>query len=348
MRKLPVFLVIDVSESVAGPLQQSITQGMKTIVSGLRSDPQALESVHMSVIVFAGKAQVLVSMVELANFYLPSLPVGGGTSVNAALTTLMNEIDTHVVKGSNTQRSDWKPMVFLITDGVPTDRSTDAIDRWKAEYASKTTLVSVSIGGGADHSLLRQLSDDIVVLANATDDTLVKFFQWISQSVSIQSNAIANRKSTGGVDLTKNLPTGAVSLAKDEVGGVPQSVDDRLAIFVARCQRTESPYLMRFERQGPAGDNARYALRQTLPLNDDYFELCDENATGSASISTSQLEGFPGCPHCGTHIAMVECTCRKMHCIDGPGMATCPWCGNSQEYVAAKKGSARDFSRGLG
>ena len=68
MRKLPVFLVIDVSESVAGPLQQSITQGMKSIVSGLRSDPQALESVHMSVIVFAGKAKVLVNMVELANF----------------------------------------------------------------------------------------------------------------------------------------------------------------------------------------------------------------------------------------------------------------------------------------
>lgn len=348
MRKLPVFLVIDVSESVAGPLQQSITQGMKTIVSGLRTDPQALESVHMSVIVFAGKAQVLVSMVELANFYLPALPVGGGTSLNAALTTLMDEIDTHVVKGSSTQRSDWKPMVFLITDGVPTDSRADAIDKWRADYANKATLVSVSIGGGADHALLRQLSDDIVVLANTSTDTLVKFFQWISQSVSIQSNAVADRKPTDGVDLSKNLPIGAVSLAKHDGDGVPQSVDDRLAIFVARCQHTEAPYLMRFERQGPAGDNARYALRQTLPLNDDYFELCDENATGSASISTSQLEGFPGCPHCGTNIAMVECTCRKMHCIDGPGTATCPWCGSSQNFVAAKKGSSIDFSRGLG
>lgn len=346
MRKLPVFLVIDVSESVAGPLQQSITQGMKSIVSGLRSDPQALESVHMSVIVFAGKAKVLVNMMELANFYLPSLPIGGGTSLNAALSTLMDEIDTHVVQGSSTQRSDWKPMVFLITDGVPTDNRLDAIDRWQASYASKATLVSVSIGGGADHSLLRQLSDDIVVLANASDDTLVKFFQWISQSVAVQSNAIANRKPTDGVDLSKNLPTGAVSLAKNDA--LPPAVDDRLAVFVARCQHTESPYLMRFERQGPPGDESRYALRQTLPLNDDYFELCDDTVAGGATISASRLQGFPGCPHCGSNIAMAECSCGKMHCIDGPGTATCPWCGNTQNFVAARKGQSVDFSRGAG
>lgn len=346
MRKLPVFLVIDVSESVAGPLQQSITEGMKAIVTGLRSDPQALESVQLSVIVFAGKAKVLVNMIELINFYPPSLPIGGGTSINAALETLMVEIDTHVVKGSKTKKSDWKPMVFLITDGVPTDNRTDAIEKWKSEYAHKATLVSVSIGGGADHSLLRELSENIVVLANSSADTLVKFFQWISQSVAVHSNALADRKPGTGVDLSKNLPEGAVSLTKVEPPSV--DVDERLAVFVAKCQHNEAPYLMRFERVGPAGDLSRYALRQTIPLTQEYFELSDSTASPSTTISASRLQGHAGCPHCGTSIAMAECSCGKMHCIDGPGQATCPWCGVSQNFVQAQEGTTIDFSRGAG
>lgn len=346
MRKLPVFLVIDVSESVAGPLQQSITEGMKAIVTGLRSDPQALESVQLSVIVFAGKAKVLVNMIELVNFYPPSLPIGGGTSINAALETLMNEIDTHVVKGSRTRKSDWKPMVFLITDGVPTDNRSDAIARWKTDYAHKATLVSVSIGGGADHTLLRELSENIVVLANSSEDTLVKFFQWISQSVAVHSNALADRKPGTGVDLSKNLPEGAVSLTKTEAAS--SEVDERLAVFIAKCQHNESPYLMRFERVGPAGDLSRYALRQTIPLTQDYFELSEIGSSTASTISASRLEGHAGCPHCGTNIAMAECSCGKMHCIDGPGSALCPWCGVSNNFQLAENGTTIDFSRGAG
>ena len=119
MRRLPVYLLVYTSGSMRGEPIEAVNNGIKSLVATLRQDPQALESVHMSVIVFAGKAQVLVSMVELANFYLPSLPIGGGTSLNAALTTLMGGIDTHVVKGSGTQRSDWKPMVLLITSWAP-------------------------------------------------------------------------------------------------------------------------------------------------------------------------------------------------------------------------------------
>lgn len=346
MRKLPVFLVIDVSESVAGPLQQSITEGMKAIVTGLRSDPQALESVQLSVIVFAGKAKVLVNMTELVNFYPPGLPIGGGTSINAALETLMDEIDIHVVKGSKTKKSDWKPMVFLMTDGVPTDKSTEAIEKWKSDYAHKATLVCVSIGGGADHTLLRQLSENIVVLANSSTETLVKFFQWISQSVAVHSNALADRQPGSGVDLSKNLPDGAVSLTK--IDAPSPDVDDRLAVFVAKCQHTESPYLMRYERVGPAGDLSRYTLRQTIPLTQDYFELSDTSSSPAATISASRLEGHPGCPHCGTHIAMAECSCGRMHCIDGPGAATCPWCGITLNFQIADKGTSIDFSRGAG
>jgi uncharacterized protein YegL len=32
-------------------------------------------------------------------------------------------------------KGDWKPIVYLFTDGKPTDDATTAIERWKRDYA---------------------------------------------------------------------------------------------------------------------------------------------------------------------------------------------------------------------
>ena len=83
----------------------------------------------------------LVGLVELVSFYPPRLPVGSGTSLGAALTTVMDQIDRAVVKGNAEVKGDWKPIVYLFTDGKPTDDAKRAIERWKRDYAQKASLV---------------------------------------------------------------------------------------------------------------------------------------------------------------------------------------------------------------
>ena len=344
MRKLPLFFVVDVSESIAGPAHDAIVTGIEGLLRNLRTDPQALETVHLSIIVFAGRARVLVPMMELSHFHPPALPIGGGTSLGAALATLMDEIDLKVVRGSAERRGDWKPLVFLMTDGHPTDRPEPMIERWRARYAARARLVAVSIGGGADHALLRRLTEEVVVLADAAPDTLVRFFEWMSQSVAVQSRAVGERTAGSGVDLSKTLPDGAAALDPD-AGSV--RVDDRVAVFVARCQHSEAPYLMRYERVGGDG-GGRYALRQTISLKPSYFELSSDDGAPAGTISTANLAGMPGCPHCGTRIGLVACSCGRLHCIDGPGTALCPWCGQQCHYTPAPEGTELDLSRGAG
>jgi len=121
MRKFPVYIVVDVSESMAGETLAVLEQGMRAIVSDLMTDPQALEMVWISVIGFAGRPRTLAPMTELAEFVPPHLPVGGGTALGAALTHLMDAIDRDVTRSSAERKGDWRPMVFLLTDGVPTD-----------------------------------------------------------------------------------------------------------------------------------------------------------------------------------------------------------------------------------
>ncbi len=130
MRRLPIYFLIDVSESMVGEPIAQVQEGIATIVKELRTDPYALETVYISIVVFAGKAQKLLPHVELFNFYPPKLPIGGGTSLGNALFFLMNDMETSLQKTTPEIKGDWKPIIFLFTDGNPTDEYGQAFDRW--------------------------------------------------------------------------------------------------------------------------------------------------------------------------------------------------------------------------
>ena len=55
MRRLPVYFLVDVSESMVGEPIRQVQDGMRMIVQELRTDPYALETAYISVIAFAGK-----------------------------------------------------------------------------------------------------------------------------------------------------------------------------------------------------------------------------------------------------------------------------------------------------
>lgn len=121
MRRLPIYFLVDVSESMVGEPIKQVENGMRQIVQELRTDPYALETAFISVIAFAGKAKSLSPLTELYKFYPPTFPIGGGTSLGSALDFLMDDIDKNVVKTTEERKGDWKPIVFLLqTEHQPT------------------------------------------------------------------------------------------------------------------------------------------------------------------------------------------------------------------------------------
>ena len=56
MRRLPVYLLIDCSGSMMGEPIEAVKVGLQTMTSALRTDPYALETVHLSVITFSQQA----------------------------------------------------------------------------------------------------------------------------------------------------------------------------------------------------------------------------------------------------------------------------------------------------
>ncbi len=98
MRRLPIFLVLDVSESMAGNALDELGKGVEMLSKSLMNNPMALETAYLSIIAFAGKAHVLTPLTSVFDFTPPELSIGSGTNLTNALKCLMDEIDSKVVK----------------------------------------------------------------------------------------------------------------------------------------------------------------------------------------------------------------------------------------------------------
>ena len=343
MRMLPVYVLIDVSESMVGDAMRQLEDGLARLSDTLKTIPEALESAKVSIIAFAGKAKVITPMVEVAHLYPPRLPVGGGTALGAALDLLMERIDKDVTTASDGRKGDWKPIVFLMTDGVPTDNAAPAIARWKADYARRASLVAISIGARADLKALRDIAEKVIILNDATDTAFRGMIDWVTQSISVHSQSVGVQTSGGGVSLSKDMPA---ELVEDD-GVMAGAPDDRYVVIVGKCEKNELPYLLKYEKAFGGGDI--YQFRAAVPVGNEYFELTS-GAGPTHEISGHHLHGGSSCPHCANHASLARCgTCNGVHCLDVEKMvAICPWCGTEGRYGAAEPGSDFTVSRGLG
>jgi uncharacterized protein YegL len=187
-RRLPVYLVLDTSGSMMGEPIAAVETGVQTLVSALRQDPYALETAYLSVITFDSNAKQVVPLTELTAFQMPSIQANGLTSLGNALSLLANKIDSEVTKTAAETKGDWKPLVFIMTDGCPTDDWQKGLNELKKRKTGM--VVACAAGQGADINVLKQITECVVQLDTADSSTIKAFFKWVSASVSTGSQKV--------------------------------------------------------------------------------------------------------------------------------------------------------------
>ncbi len=201
MRRLPVYLLLDTSGSMYGEPIEAVKNGVQTLISTLRNDPYALETAFISIITFNSSAQQVSPLTELAAFQQPNIDASGCTALGEALELLSQKIKTEITKTTAEVKGDWRPLVFLMTDGEP----TDDISRGLAEFKKCKCgiVVACAAGQGANTNTLKQITENVVQLDTADSATIKAFFKWVSASISTSSKSIeeANTEATSMSEL---------------------------------------------------------------------------------------------------------------------------------------------------
>ena len=197
MRRLPVYLLLDTSGSMTGEPIEAVKNGVQMMIHSLRQNPQAIETAFVSIITFDSDAKQLIPLTDLASFQTVDLKAAGTTALGAALSLLADKLESEVTKTTLEQKGDWKPIVFIMTDGVPTDDWQAGFQKLKA--VKKGLIVGCAAGNNADDKVLKEIADQVVRLSNTDADSISKFFQWVSASIATTSTKVEET----GIDLTK-------------------------------------------------------------------------------------------------------------------------------------------------
>ena len=98
MRRLPVYIVIDISSSMRGEPIAAVNNGIDSLVQALCCDPYALETTCISIITYGTEAKQIVPLTEVYKFQKPEIIAKGQSAFGAALNLLCECIEKEVHK----------------------------------------------------------------------------------------------------------------------------------------------------------------------------------------------------------------------------------------------------------
>lgn len=326
MRRLPVYFLLDCSESMIGDAIDAVQDGVKNLLNELKSNPNALETACVSFITYSGSARQIVPLTDLLAVQAPTLSVQPGTSMGAAFKLLKDCIGREVKKTTTERKGDFRPIVFLLTDGQPTDDSTALVQSMRSLVTPKiANIYSIGCGDDVDFEVLQQFSDAVFKLDDMKPENLGKLFVWLSASVQNASAGVSEGNPTDGIDLKKK-PTEVEVVEKGT--NLRKDKTPRQLFLKVNCIKKLGAYLVRHRLDPQTGT---YEAVKTHKLNESEVSSSGQDL---AKVSSDKISSVQPCPHC-SNVSWAFCPCGSFMCCTpkrGRMSLTCPKCNQTNEF----------------
>ena len=215
--RCPVVLVLDTSGSMMGKPIQELNEGLRAFSDALKADRLASLRVEVAVVAFGGKVRALnvhgtepvvpqeerkralairrvekeipfdasQAFVTVDHFVPPALDASGETPMGEAIRSSLALLNKRKEIYKQNGLDYFRPWMFVITDGKPTDRDWESAARQVKEEERRKSVLFYAVGvEKADMKVLTQFSDQRTPL-KLKGLAFNEMFQWLSKSLSV-------------------------------------------------------------------------------------------------------------------------------------------------------------------
>ena len=198
--RCPCVLLLDTSGSMEGEPINELNNGLLELKKQLDADNLARQRVEIAIVSFGGTPTVVTDFVTVDAFNPPTLGFGGRTPMGAAIEMGLKMLQDRKLEYKNAGVNYYRPWIFLITDGAPTDAWDQAAAQVRdGVNGKKFSFYAVGVQG-ADTSILSQISPVNVPPLTLNGLNFTELFKWLSVSLSQIS------KSKGGDQMVPLAP----------------------------------------------------------------------------------------------------------------------------------------------
>jgi uncharacterized protein YegL len=201
--RCPCLLLLDVSGSMQGKPLEELNAGLAAFREELAADALAMKRVEVGIVTF-GPVQTALSFQGASTFYPPTLVAQADTPMGAAIKQGLELVRQRKDEYRANGISYYRPWIFLITDGGPTDEWQSAAAAVREGEASKAFAFFAIGVQGANMDILKQLSVREPLRLDGL--RFRDLFSWLSSSLRSVS------RSTPGAEVPLETPQGWASV----------------------------------------------------------------------------------------------------------------------------------------
>jgi uncharacterized protein YegL len=185
--RCPCVLALDTSSSMVGARLDELQRGIAQFKNELMGDPLARKRVEIAVLTFGGGVRLASDFATVDAFDPPALHADGLTPLGAAVLGALDLVKNR----KNIYRSNgiayYRPWVFLLTDGEPSD-PWQAAARAVREAEAQRALAFFAVGvGEANMDVLGEVS--VRAPLKLKGMMFSEMFQWLSTSLKSVSHS---------------------------------------------------------------------------------------------------------------------------------------------------------------
>jgi uncharacterized protein YegL len=197
--RCPCVLLLDVSGSMGGAPLNELNAGLAVFKDELAADALAMKRVEVAIVTF-GPTKIEMPFTSASTFYPSTLVAQGDTPMGSAITQALQLVKDRKSEYKANGISYYRPWVFLITDGGPTDAWQAAAAAVREGEASKQFAFFAIGVKGANMDVLKQISTREPLSLEGL--RFRELFSWLSSSLRSVS------QSTPGTEVPLASPQG--------------------------------------------------------------------------------------------------------------------------------------------